>query len=147
MGRRDAEGIQAEPGGILSLAAFVDEHREAITYDLITRTGYGPEDVGRGLPWPALDAFIKNTPPDGALMRKLRPDLAQWATTAKTNALLADIYDELAAINANLCAKGSGRRPKRPKPYPRPQDKKNNKHIGTALPIDELKRRIFGKQS
>ena len=82
-------------------------------------------------------------------MRELRPDLAQWATLSKTNALLADIYDELAAINANLCAKGTGKKPKRPKPYPRPFVRNTNttKHIGTALPISELKKRIFGDET
>lgn len=80
-------------------------------------------------------------------MREMRPEIAQWSTTAKTNAILADIYDMLAAINANLCAKGSGKRPKRPKPYPRPGAASNQRKIGKALPVDELKRRIFGKNS
>ena len=115
-----------------------------MTFDLITRTGYDLADVGRGLSWSALDSFVKNTPPDGALMRELRPDIAEWATLPKTNALLADIYDELAAINANLCAKGTGKKPKRPKPYPRPGAKNTTtRHIGTPLPIEELKKRIF----
>jgi len=77
-------------------------------------------------------------------MRELRPEYAQWATTAKTNALLADIYDEIAVLNANLCAKGSGKRAKRPKPYPRPGARSTARKIGTATPISELKRRIFG---
>ena len=77
-------------------------------------------------------------------MRKLRPDLYQWSTQAKTNAILADIYDMLAAINANLCAKGSGKRPKKPNPYPRPQQDKT-KHIGTPMPVDKLHRKIFGE--
>ena len=130
-----------------SLAEFVSEHRGAVNYDLLTRTGHDLDDVGRGLSWSALDSFIRNTPPDGALMRELRPEIAQWSTTAKTNAILADIYDMLAAINANLCAKGSGKRPKRPKPYPRPGAANNQRKIGKALPVDELKRRIFGKNS
>lgn len=130
-----------------SLAEFVLEHRGAVNYDLLTRTGHDLDDVGRGLSWSALDSFIRNTPPDGALMREMRPEIAQWSTTAKTNAILADIYDMLAAINANLCAKGSGKRPKRPKPYPRPGATSNQRKIGKALPVDELKRRIFGKNS
>ena len=129
---------------MIGLANFVEEHSEAVTYDLLTRTGYSPDQVGGELSWFALNSFIRNTPPDGALMRELRPDLAQWATLAKTNALLADIYDYLAAINANMCAKGTGKRPKRPKPYPRPMDKRDSRHIGTAVPISELHRRIFG---
>ena len=83
--------------------------------------------------------------PDSALFRELRPELAQWSTAAKTNALLADIFDVLSAINANLCAKGTGKKPKRPKPYPRPGKKSTAKKVGTPLPIEELRRRIFGK--
>ena len=128
----------------MSLAQFVNENSEAIEYDLLTRTGYCLQDVGRSLSWTALNSFIKNTPPDSALMRNLRPDLYQWSTQAKTNAILADIYDVLSMINANLCAKGSGKRPKRPKPYPRPQSN-HNEHIGTPMPVDELHRKIFGE--
>lgn len=102
-------------------------------------------DVGRGLSWAALDSFIKNTPPDGALVREIRPDLYQWSTIAKTNALLADIYDMLAIINSNLCAKGSGKKAKKPKPYPRPGKNKNARKVGTALPVSELHKKIFGR--
>lgn len=77
-------------------------------------------------------------------MRELNPEISQWSTPAKTNAILADIYDLLAVINANLCAKGSGKKAKKPKPYPRPVDTKAEKHIGTPMPVDELHKRIFG---
>lgn len=145
MDRSHAESKQPRLGGTISLAKFVSEHREAIDFDLLTKTGKALNEVGRGLSWASLNAFVKNTPPDGALMRELNPELYQWATIAKTNALLADIYDLLAWINANLCAKGSGKRAKPPKPYPRPQ-KKDKKKIGTPLPLDELNKRIFGEQ-
>lgn len=147
MGGGDEERVETFAGGIISLAEFVSEHREAVNYDLLTRTGYDLDSVGRGLSWSALDAFIRNTPPDGALMREMRPEIAQWSTVAKTNAILADIYDLLSAINANLCAKGSGKRPKRPKPYPRPGAMSNQRKIGKALPVDELKKRVFGKKT
>ena len=128
---------------MISLARFVTEHYEAIDYDLLTKTGYSLDDVGGRLSWSALYSFIlKNE--NGALLRELRPDISTWGTTAKTNALLADIYDMLAAINANLCAKGSGKRPKRPKPYPRPGESKTERKIGKPMPIDELHKRIFG---
>lgn len=51
----------------------------------------------------------------------------------------------LAAINANLCAKGSGKKAKRPKPYPRPGKHNTARKVGTALPVSELHKRIFGK--
>jgi len=129
---------------MISLASYVKEHSEAIEYDLLTKTGHELSEVGRGLSWSALDSFVKNTPPDGALMRELRPELYQWSTPAKTNALLADIYDMLAVINANLCAKGSGKRAKRPKPCPRPKGNTARK-VGTAMPISDLHKKIFGR--
>ena len=74
-------------------------------------------------------------------MRETHPDAAAWGTRAKTNAILADIYDVLAMINANLVAVGSGKPSKAPKPYPRLVKPKNEneRHIGSgALPPDEL---------
>ena len=71
---------------------------------------------------------------------ELDPDLARWSGVPKTNAILADIYDMLAMINANLCAIGSRKQAKKPPSYPRPGDK-NKQHIGgkNALPPDELR--------
>ena len=69
--------------------------------------------------------------------------------TAKTNAILADIFDVLAQINANLVAMGSHKKAKEPKYYPRPgnEPKKNTKHFGSgALPVDELERWIEEKR-
>jgi hypothetical protein len=73
------------------------------------------------------------------LANELDPDLAKWSGVLKTNALLADIYDMLAMINANVCALGSGGRAKKPKSYPRPNDNQK-KTIGKgALPADQLR--------
>ena len=81
-------------------------------------------------------------------MKELNPDLSTWSSTVKTNAILADIYDVLATINANLMAIGSGKAAKRPKPYPRPNQKNDNEqHFGKgALPPDELHRWIEEKR-
>lgn len=75
-------------------------------------------------------------------MAEVNPDLSAWASRVKTNAILADIYDQLAVINANLLAIGSRRPAKTPKPYPRPgkKDPENTQHFGRgALPPDELR--------
>lgn len=120
-------------GGIVSLAEFVTEHDEAISYDLLTQTGYELKDVGKSLTWDSLASFLINTEPDTALGRELDPDTALWASTLKTNGLLADIYDMLAQINANLVAIGSHKPAKAPKPYPRPgmnEKRENVKHYG-----------------
>lgn len=66
-------------------------------------------------------------------MRSLNAEQAEWATRTKTNAILADIFDMLAVINANLCSIGSGKKSKHPKPYPRPGKKDDNKQtIGSG---------------
>lgn len=130
-------------GGIISLAKIIADHREAIEYDLLTRTGYQLSDIGSSLGWPAVRAFINHEPVDSAFVRELHPEFSTWATTAKTNAILADIFDILANINSNLVALGSGKPAKKPKPYPRPVKKEpeNVKHFGRdPLPPDELRR-------
>jgi hypothetical protein len=107
-------------------------------------TGHQLEDVGRSLSWDALRSFLRYPAPDSALMREMHPESAAWVTTTKTNAILADIYDILAAINANLVAVGSRKAAKAPRPYPRPSTGKNGeneRHIGSgALPPDELEK-------
>ena len=82
-------------------------------------------------------------------MRELNPEAAAWATTTKTNAILADIYDALAMINANLMAIGSGTAAKKPKLYPRPNQKDNDdiKHFGKGgLPPAKLREWIEKKR-
>ena len=113
-------------------------------------TGYTLDDIGGALSWGALGAFLRYPAEDSALMHELNPDAAIWSSRMKTNAILADIYDILAVINANVTAIGSGKRPKRPKPYPRPggSGDKTTKHYGSkGLPIDELHRWIEQKRA
>lgn len=82
-------------------------------------------------------------------MFELYPDMAEWSGATKTNVILADIYDILAMINANLVAIGSRKPAKKPKPYPRPNKKEpeDEKHFGRgALPPDELRKWIEEKR-
>lgn len=131
------------------------EHREAVEHDLLSQTGFQLDDVGRGLSWAALSSFISSIGPDTATAAELWPDVSEWATRVKTNAILADIYDVLSLINANLVAMGSHKPAKTPDKYPRPNDKnENTKHFGSdALPVEELhawieeKRREYAKRA
>ena len=78
---------------------------------------------------------------DSHLIRELSPEDGLWATRSKTNAILADIFDMLAIINANLVATSSRKRAKQPKPYKRPGDKEaqNIKQFGKgAVTVPEL---------
>ena len=102
-------------------------------------SGYCLDDVGSGLSWAALGAFIRNLGPESATARELDPEMSVWSSRAKTNAILADIFDMLAQINSNLVAIGSHKVSKKPKAYPRPGDNKREKKIGrNALPVNEL---------
>lgn len=56
----------------------------------------------------------------------MNPEYSAWGTRIKTNHILADIYDVLAVINANLVAIGTKKAPKKPKLYPRPRKENNN---------------------
>lgn len=102
------------------------------------------DDIGGALPWDALPSFVGGLDADSALAHEGRPEEAAWSTTAKTNAILADIYDALNQLNANLIAAASGKPSKRIKPYPRPRsrnDDANMKHYGSdPLPVSELEK-------
>ena len=131
----------------MSLAKVINDHREAVEYDLLTLTGYQLADIGTTLRWGAVKSFLANIPPDSKLVREymnVTPAEEVWSTREKTNRILADIFDILAQINANLIGIGEGKPAKKPKPYPRPwKDKKqeNEKHFGRgALPPDELRK-------
>ena len=143
-------GILRSNGGITSLAAFVTEHDGAIEYDLLTRTGHELQDVGRTLSWGALASFVTNSDGDSALARDLDADHHLWTTTTKTNGILADIFDMLAQINANLVAMGEHRQSKQPKPYPRPgaeEHRDDVKHFGKgALPRGEFRKWLEKKR-
>lgn len=136
-------GVSFRDGGIVGLGAFVAAHSGAIEYDLLTKTGHELKDVGASLSWQALASFVLYVDENSALHREMDPERAVWAQTVKTNGLLADIYDLLAQINANLIAVGSHKKAKHTKPYPRPgmEEKRDDvKHFGkNALPPDELR--------
>lgn len=145
-------GILRIDGGIISLAAFLTEHGEAVEYDLLTRTGHELRDVGDTLSWDALASFILNSDASTALGRDLDEESWLWTTQTKTNGILADIFDILTQINANLVAIGMRKPAKEAPRYPRPGKKDDaegrKRHIGKgALPKDELRKWIERKRS
>ena len=109
---------------------------------MLTKTGHELADVGSTLSWRALASFLLYSESGSALYRDVNGDAAVWAEAIKTNGILADIYDQLAQINANLVAIGSREKAKPATPYPRPgieQTAGNMKHFGKgALSPDEL---------
>lgn len=145
---RDRKGQRCEVGGIISLASFIDEHHEALNYDLITRTHYDLDDLGGALSWSSLYSFIKNVGTDSALARDLGRS-TEWNDTIKTNAILADIYDLLQVIHADLVSLIThGKKKAKVKPYPRPgADEDKKRKIGKgAMPLSELRNWIKERQ-
>ena len=143
-------------GGIVSLAEFTTEHHKALEYELM-RCGYQITDIGRSLSWGALRSFIERLGPDSAVAREVDPEVHEWSTRLKTNIILADIFDMLALINANIVAVGSHKATKKPKTYPRPKGYggENGKHYGSkpvsvrqlrAMFASNRKRHKHGKQ-
>lgn len=119
--------------GLTSLAMIIRNHAQALEFDLMTMTGRTlSEYMGMGAAGKAaLVSFTRYLPPDSATYREMHPrdELGGWLTTAKTNAILADIYDAFAIAHSK---KGH-----RPKPYPRPNGK--GKGIGKgAIPVNEF---------
>jgi hypothetical protein len=109
------------------------------------RCGYELRDVGQSLSWAALHSFIENIGAESCVARDIDPELHAWATTMKTNKILADIYDLLSIINSNLVAVGSRKHPKKPKFYPRPK-KDGNKYGKKPVPVKELRSMFSGKR-
>jgi hypothetical protein len=131
---------RSRPGGIIGLARFVEEHHEAIERDLLTETGHELNDVGRTLSWGALASFLSTVKVGSALGNDLNPELAEWATQGKTNAILADIYDQLSLANMYLRMIATRKRGRKPEPYKRPGAKRNEKRIGKgALSVQDMR--------
>ena len=125
----------------------MNEHREALEYDLLTETGHSIEDVGDSLSWESLHSFIVKSKATSALARDINPEVADWSTVKQTNIILADIYDLLAVMNANLVGLASRKPAKKPKRYKRPgMNDEDRKVIGKdALPVEELHKWIERK--
>ena len=135
-----------DTGGIARLALIMRDNADALDFDLMTMTGRTLDeyaDMGAA-GTVALVHFVKHLGPEAALWRALHPDdeMPDWQTRRQTNAILADIHDELAMARRENAVKGTGKRPRRIKPYPRPNAKaKDGRRIGS----EAIKIRDFDK--
>lgn len=85
-------------------------------------TRYQLSDLGGALSWGALLHFLQFVPRDSAFSQSVQPwtDAERWQRGEATAAILADIFDAVRALDADVMHKGTKRRPRQPKPYPRP---------------------------
>ncbi len=122
-------------GGILGLCGLLDEHREAIDYDLLT-LGLDLNRLGTSqLDWCRFRAILTYLPPTSAFARSMHGQRATWSSTEY---LLAAAVDALAAANWQRGG-GKGRKPK---PIPRPGDEPDMSvhSFGTAsIPLADAK--------
>lgn len=95
------------------------------------------------LPWGTLKAFLGTVKPESALAAELEPDIAEWSTRLKTNRILADIWDALAALCAIVAAKGTGKKPQSIPDYPRPWRQKE-KAFKTVMTVDSWLKLLEG---
>ena len=124
-------GVRHAVGGILSLLTLIEEHREALEYDLIQlglRLRHCPSP---GLNWRDLWVICRRLGRDSELYRSMNPDDdPSWSVSEYLLAAVAD------ALNMRLWQAGGGKGTK-PKPVPRPTDEKP-KQYGTAEPVEDI---------
>lgn len=148
MERSIGEGVRGRSGGIIGLARFVDEHREAVERDLLIETGHELCDIGSTLSWGALKSYLSNVKLGSSLAGELNPEWTEWSTTAKTNMILADIYDQLQIVNANLRVLITHKPTRKLEPYKRPgDDKKETRRFGRgSLPVSKMREWIESRR-
>ncbi|MFC4374088.1 DUF5361 domain-containing protein [Nocardia halotolerans] len=129
-----ARAFGAEPGGILGLDALLEEHGEAIEYDLIA-LGLRLRMLGTdALGWTDLRAIVKHLPMESALLRVMYPEASRWQTAEH---LLADVADSLHWLM--WARTDDGRRGRnRPEPIARPGLKSDRERVGTATQLDQM---------
>lgn len=106
--------LRSEAGGISGLHALLDEHGEAIEWDLSHYHHRSLHDLFNGsLTWRQLRSFISHLPRESALARKLLGDDAPWGLSEQLLAMAIDV------LRQGNYQRGNGKGPK-PKPLPRP---------------------------
>ncbi|MGI5222493.1 DUF5361 domain-containing protein [Nocardia sp. CA-290969] len=128
-----ARALGYRPGGILSLAALIEQYPQAVERDLIDR-GLRLRQLGtEALTWCDFRAIFAYPHPDMAVTRAMRPDEWQWGLTEQLLASAVDALTLLVWAKTKDAQKGRNR----PKPIPRPGIARPER-IGDAMSIEEL---------
>jgi len=117
-------------GGILGLYGLIQEHREAIRYDLFM-IGRSLDDLGSSYSWADFAAFVRFAPPQS----QLATAIAGFEPWSRAEVLLATVIDTLRGANWQR-AGGKGQRPK---PIEIPGYGKTDKKFGKATDVETVR--------
>ena len=130
-----AGGLRDLGGGIFGLVELLDEHQEAVEYDLIAH-GLRLRQLGtEALTWRDLKIIIELQPPEkSALARTKDPEEVAWGISEHLLAIIAD------SSRARVWQEGSGKARDKPKPIPRPGIENTEKTVYRydVLPVNEM---------
>lgn len=152
MGQRVARG-RCRLGKIAGLARTVELYGEAIDYDLMTRTRWTLRDWEDGrLDSRSLTRFVLGLGFDSAYYRACHPEdrnSIAWVDGSAECALIAELIDTVRASANALAYKGTGKRPPKLIPYPRPWQKDTSvQHFGRdPIPIGDFDRWYYGGEA
>ncbi len=131
-----AGGREGVAGGIFGLLDLLDEHGEAIEYDLIA-LGLRLDDLGTDrLTWRDLWVIVHRSPRTSALSRSIAGEDIEWGLTEH---LLAILIDATEVGNWQRASVGRKSPPQRPKPIKRPGSQPQGRAFGSApIPIKDF---------
>ena len=110
------------------------------------RLGCSIDDAARRYGWGALRLWASHLPVDSAVYRSRDADMAAWALGGQQTTLLADLYDAVMASNWIQASRASGKKQRKPEPYPRPWARRERQHFGAgAIPISEFESWYYGE--
>lgn len=125
--------VERGPGGILGLLTLIDDHREAVEFDLLM-AGLRLVDLGGSLSWWHLLVLVRrwsNQP--GTALSEAQHGHRLWTVGEQLLAMAVDALHE-----GNWQRAGKKHAPK-PKPVERPWQKKQVRRLGSgAIPIGEF---------
>lgn len=116
----------------------------------MTRTRWTLRDwEGGRLDHRCLYRFVIGLGADSAFFAAIRPDEAEtikWLDGTAQSAITADLIDTVREVGLIVAAKGTGKRPHRLKPYPRPWLKaRNGRRYGKdAIPVEDFNEWYYG---
>lgn len=121
------QALRCGHGGILSLSYLIDEHGEAIEYDLIS-LGLRLRDLGSDqFTWRDLKIIVRQGPRESAITRAIASDVHVWGVQEQ---LLAEAVDTLHWLKWVKTKDAQSKPPKNiPEPIPRPGVKPKEKEI------------------